>query len=364
MPELKTIKHEANAIESISQNFQYEHVLTYGIDTFFLARESYIQGPIVPTKASKYWKVISNIPYPQCTITLPKNRVLVGIYSKYIFEYPRAHFYFTLPSLTVEPVEAEKYFYFGLENGSNAFGGIATFLLYSSSTVSNQLRFNVGPLNGIAYISIDVAKPADFNTAKHHYVVMVSRNAAFGFIDRRLRVVALQCSEGTPVKVVENVLPYSIALIPKMGKNLSLLIELYAYRRTAVASSDLIVNLSYHDARIVNGSETIPLSLPLYLNNSDTVLQNYSISSGSVTSHPIPIFGYERKEIIFMANQAGTLDVQIYSISGNWRSIGSVSISANTLQRIEILHNAPLARVVFTPSTYPCTILEAFANLI
>jgi hypothetical protein len=73
--------------------------------------------------------------------------------------------------------------------------------------------------------------------------------------------------------------------------------------------------------------------------------------------------GYYKKSIYFMANQAGSLDIQILTQGGNWRTYDTVSMSANTLMKYRIEDEVILARIVFTPSTYPATILEAEADM-
>jgi hypothetical protein len=64
-----------------------------------------------------------------------------------------------------------------------------------------------------------------------------------------------------------------------------------------------------------------------------------------------------------MTNQAGTLEIQEYLLSGSWRTYDSVSVSANTLLKYRIEDPVVLARIVFTPTTYPATILEAEAQM-
>jgi hypothetical protein len=117
--------------------------------------------------------------------------------------------------------------------------------------------------------------------------------------------------------------------------------------------------LSPADFRVMSGDPLPPRAYLLYLTGTNTKLAGYSISSGSVISHPIPTYGYEKKTLYFMVNQPGTLEVQVYTISGNWRTYESISISANTLLIYSIDNVVVLTRVVFTPSTYPATILVA-----
>jgi hypothetical protein len=179
----------------------------------------------------------------------------------------------------------------------------------------------------------------------------------------RLRAVAVQAfSEATATLVANNVLPYSIMITHHLPERLSFQLE-YIDNRTVELDSDLELPFRIQSVRITEGKEVIPLVLNLYVQNSDTRLRGYSISSDNVTSHPVPTWGYEKKVIHFMSDQAGTLEVQAYHLSGSWRTYDSVSVPANTLVKYRIEDPVVLARVVFTPSTYPATILEAEAQL-
>jgi hypothetical protein len=106
-----------------------------------------------------------------------------------------------------------------------------------------------------------------------------------------------------------------------------------------------------------------PRNFELYVENSNTKWTGLSISSGSITSHPVPALGYVNKTIYFMANQAGTLNIEILTRSGNWRTYDSITISASVLLRYKMTGDAVLLRLTFTPSTYPCTVNEAEVNL-
>jgi len=277
--------------------------------------------------------------------------------------YPQVYAWTMLPDMRRVGNETYFNFYMGIENGNNAMNGIATFMLQSNPSGSNVLNIVVGPLHGLVQLDIDVAKPTDFNTAKHHYRIIHSRPLTIFMIDQRIRAIAIQSAEGSYVKVKENVLPYSIVLIPQMPASLKALVELLAGGRVKNASDDLYAPLSPVWFRVNDGKDIVPLQLPLYLDSNDTKLAGYSVSSGSVTSHPFPLWGYTYKTLLFMANQSGTLEIDVYTSSGNWRAYDTVSVSANTLLKYRFQDTFPLARVVFTPSTYPATINEAEIDL-
>jgi hypothetical protein len=348
--------------QDVHSVFQYEDLLADGIDAHFVSRVRRIGGGQVLDMTSKYWRVTDYGTLDGC-IVLPKDYIIVSAYSRRAFMYPQVYAWTALPDMRRIGGETYLSFYIGIENGANAANGIASFLLTTDAVNVNQLRVIVGPLHGLASLAIDAAKPSDFSTAKHHYRVIHTRSITFFMIDQRIRAMAIQCAEGAAVKVKENVLPYSIALVPQMPAAMKALVELLAGGRTAPATEDFYAPLSPGWFRVNDGKDVAPLQLPLYLDNSDTRLIGYSISSGSVTSHPFPLWGYSNRTLLFMANQSGTLDIQVYTLSGSWRSYDTVSVAANALLKYSFADAFPLARVVFTPSTYPATISEAEIDL-
>jgi len=101
-----------------------------------------------------------------------------------------------------------------------------------------------------------------------------------------------------------------------------------------------------------------PQSLALY-DTSGNLLAGQTLDAGSITSQPLSVFGRRNKTIYFQADQAGTLDIEVLGLSGNWRTYESVAISADTLEPYPMTGDAVLCRVTFTPSAYPATIDEA-----
>jgi hypothetical protein len=343
----------------IHSTFQWEHFLEHGLDAHFTARFGELDGTERPVRASDFWKQVDYKSPFEGTLTLPKDKRGVAIYSRRAFMYPNLIARVKFPSLSLVGNETHMCYYLGIENGSAGYNGIASFLLKTHATYTNRLLISIGTLDGSLELNIDASKPADFDTAYHIYRVILTKNLVLFSIDGRLRAVAVQSLQGGYMKVKENVLPYSITLIPPMPATMTTLIELLAIARTNIASADVIAPISPYRFRVNDGKDIIPIALPLYLDNTDTALAGYSISSGSITSHPIPVFGYSEKTIYFMASQSGTLNIEVYTLSGNWRTYDSITIPANTFYAYKMTGNAVLARVVFTPITYPATINEA-----
>jgi hypothetical protein len=339
--------------------FQWEYFLEHGLDAHFVARVAELDGTERIAGASDFWMQVDYMSPFEGTLILPKNKRGIAIYTRRAFVYPQVMARIKLPSLQLVGNETHMSYYLGIENGSAYYNGIASFLLRTHATYTNRLLVVVGSLDGSVELNIDIAKPTDFDTAYHTYRVMLTKNLVLFLIDGRLRAVAVQSLQGGYVKVKENVLPYSIVLIPPMPSTLTALAELFALGRTSEATSDVVAPLSPYRFRVSDGKEVVPLTLPLYLDSSNTALAGYTISSGSVTSHPFPVMGFAGKTLYFMASQSGTLEIDIYTLSGNWRAYDSISISANTFHSYKMTGDAVLARAVFTPATYPATINEA-----
>jgi hypothetical protein len=346
----------------LTDTFQWELFLEYGVDKYFVARAVNFDGSEMLDTPSKYWRQVDYKPPFEGTLVLPRDKQGVAIYTRRAFKYPILNVYAKLPSLSLVGDETYTQFWLGFEQGSGFYNGIFALNLVTTTTDTNRLRLVAGLRHNHVYIVADAVKPGDFDTEYHNYRFMVTKNLCLFFIDKALRGVAVQALEGDPRVIKSNVPPYVIAIIPPLPSRLPALLELYTDRRTE-APADVIAPISPYAFRVAEGKEIIPLDLDLYLENSDTKLRGYSISSGSVVSHPVPMWGYERKTVYFMADQAGTLVIQTYHLNWSWRTYDSVSVSANTLLKYRIEDPAVLARVVFTPSTYPATVLEAEAQM-
>jgi len=353
----KAFREELSPFEG---TFQWEHFLHFGLDALFLCRVVGLDGTHRPSSASLYWRQLTYVfPYDG-ELRTPRNLRTVTIYSKHSFKYPRLYTSTRLPRYSLAPNESHRQLWLGFEDGSR--GNIAGFNLYKSGTLDNVLYATVGRHRGPwQYNDVTSFRPADYDTAVHKYSVAVARNLIIFEIDERPVHFAV-IGAGLPnAKVRENVPPYGVSLFPFTRHSLTFLLEQYVER--SVETEDVVAPIAPYGLRIGEGSEVQPLSLQLYLDSSSTKMAGYSVSSGSVTSHPVPVYGYGNKTLLFMSDQSGTLSIQVYTLSGNWREYDSVTVSANKLLVYRMTGEALLARVVFTPSTYPTNILEAEAHM-
>jgi len=332
---------------------------TQGLNHIYVARLTHYDsaGNYLYTETdvdlSKYWS---------STLTLPPNSQWLAIYSRAPVRYGYIVAYIKYPDWAGWGYDDYSGLWIGFELGGGERGGIASWWLRKGGGI-NRLYAHVGGCGLYAYASEQTTNlPSDYTTARHGYWVKVNRHQVWFGIDNMIRTVAILAKSGVARQLYNNSNPYTIYIAPfHVPETQHTLMELVASKGGKLVG--VSIEFGWSDARFSEGDPVPPLAMPLYLEASNTVLAGYSISSGSVTSHPIPTFGYLRKTVYFMANQAGTLEIDKYMLSGNWRVYDSVSVSANTLVKYRIDDEVILTRIIFTPSTYPATILEAEADM-
>jgi hypothetical protein len=212
-------------------------------------------------------------------------------------------------------------------------------------------------------VSVQGLLPDDYDTAFHRYTIKVNKWGVEFFIDGRLRAVAIGVNRDVRFRL-DNTKPYAITVgYANIGSEYVFGLRVGNTGTDPATWQERVLPVSPHYIAVGDGDPLPPRAYHLYVSGTDNGLAGQSISSGSITSHPVPMWGYDRKVIYFMANQAGTLEIQVLSMTNNWRTYDSVSVSANTLIKYRIEDPVILARVVFTPSTYPAIVLEAEAQM-
>ena len=315
-----------------------------------------------PVDTSEYWVLTSHAPLFDGYLKVPKNLRAIAIYSKYAFKYPRLIIWTKLPRFSLASGENGITLWFGLENGSNAGNGLVAFRLVKTSTVDNVLYASVRKMGiSCVFTNLEVHMPSDFDTSRYAYEVIVTKNLAMFKIKGKPVCFAVFVQDENLVKVLyNNVKPWCIAFAQHVASRLTTLIECYVTRN--VETEDKIVPLSPYSFRVSEGPEIESLTLPLYIENSDTKLAGHSTSS-TVTSHPVPTKGYKNKTFYFTADTDGTVKIEVYSPNGTWREYDSVSYTANKLMIYNMTNDALLARLIYEPATTPATINDAWVDL-
>lgn len=307
-----------------AQGISLPHRLSSGVDRLFLPYSKEI-------KLSDYWTLH----------TLQHG--FWGFFSKRHFQY--GWFYLRAQLATMGATRQ----LFGLEGGP----GLPPTACWLDIHAANAY-FNAGP-HGPA-LDVTMHLPANYDTAENKYMIKVNQNNLLLWINGRLRAIhLLGIQQEADIPVWDAVAPYCL------GGNLQ-----------GAAAGPLFVGMEgadyiewkvYPNTPVAfDGTPILPLTLALYTESAETIWDDLVINAGSVTSHPIPIGGYDKKTIFFRANGAGNLDVQVYLINA-WRTVSDIAIIADTLD-IEVFDfESPIVRYVFTPTAYPTTITEAVASL-
>jgi hypothetical protein len=180
----------------LTDTFQWEHFLEYGVDKYFVARTINLDKSETLDTPSKYWRQVDYAPPFEGTLVLPRDKIGVAIYSRRSFKYPILHVEAKLPSLPLVGSDTKTTYHVGFEHGSSIYGGIFDLVLQTTTEYSNRLFLLAGSSNGFVFLNADAVKPADFDTAYHKYRLIVARNLCLLTIDGALRGVAVQALPG------------------------------------------------------------------------------------------------------------------------------------------------------------------------
>ena len=305
------------------QSIQLEHRLGRKLNDFFNGRK------VVSTVESRidvddYWA--------NDVITLPSGEDAVAIYSRKVSRYP------ILTVVTKFPaVGAGTYIYLGLESGADWPAGLIALLRHSTSVdfIARAPGFSTTT-------SLTNLLPDGYDTTEHRYTIKLNKCNAELFIDGALKAIYLiGVTEDLPD--FRNVNPYAMYLSPNVvATEMTTLLEL----TKAGGGISYELKTSLNNFVVFDGDPLPPRQYAIYTANTSTKWNGLA-TAAAITSHPIPVWGYERKTLLFQSNAAGTLSVQIYT-GGAWRQLTSITLVANTLSAYDMTAEAPIARTVYT----------------
>jgi len=340
----------------VHSSFTWEKFLRTGLDAHFNGRVVLGDNEEqISVKPSDYWILDSNIsPFPGRIIGTEETYV-VQFHTKRAFHYPIITAKLKLPSLVGKKIGTAVYIG-GAINGSGSGTGCVQWRYITRDGVTERLELCFASDFACPLLMHITDLPADYKTAEHVYSIHIHRNVSEYFIDGVLKAVGINSSNLAFDDIPSP--PYTIfratnALSPHLNVFTGVL-----NRQQAME-----VELSPFWFRCADGEAVAPTVYRLYKYGENTMLAGLSIDAGSVTSHPFPVFGYSGKTIYFQADQPGTLDVEVLMETGNWRTYSSETVSADELYYFIMTGEGVLARITFTPTSYPCTINEAEAVL-
>ena len=293
----------------------------------------------------KYWS-------PTEGLTCPEGYRYLVVRTKEAVPYPEVTFRTKLPDMSAY-ANTDYYACVQLGAGGTDFSLRSMFLydmtehLYACKYAHNMNRV----------VDITSLMPNTYKTELHNYTVKLNRGITEYYIDRKLVAVALPGPDYETISAP----PYGILIAPfdvpthgtswtevDAGGGPALTLPL-----TLGPQEDSGSSFDFYP-----GDPHPPRIYPLYQAGTNNLFAGYSLSSGSLTSHPVPIFGYQNKTLYFMADKDGTVDVEVYTLSGNWRTYDSVSYTGGKLLTIKMADDALLIRVVYTPTTTPATVSD------
>ena len=165
--------------------------------------------------------------------------------------------------------------------------------------------------------------PGDYNTVDHVYGVNLLSGRIEYVIDGIIVGVCLYGMGNTTndFPVWTNNPPYNLIGIPgaSLPSSMPSLLALDS-------DTDILLPFPPHYFSISEGEPSPPRVYQCYTENTATEWQNLATAGATMISHPIPVWGYPDVTVMFMADAAGTLQVQTWwgdGTNGGWYDLNA-----------------------------------------
>ena len=327
--------------------FTWEKFLREGLDAHFNARAG---PPVQVVKPSSYW--ISDFTLPtRGKITRPSDFDTLAIYSKRAYNYGILETYILYPEL-----EDGERVWVGFENGAGAGTGIASFMFTKESGVDKLYVVAGGMYGPPTFLDITNLLPDDYKTSPQYYGIHVLGNIIEFFLARVLVAVAINSPHQSSDWSISGP-PYGVLPATGVSPSMTTLIELI----NPAGPLERTLYLGPYYFRVADGMPKAPRVYRLYETGLRIFFAGKTVESGTLTSHAVPVFGYDGKTFYFMADtdsETNGLVIEVMTQSGNWREYDSVTYTANDFWYYPIGGDAVLARLRYTPASYPATVNE------
>ena len=311
------------------QSVQHEHRLGRSLNDFFNARiTNDATGVTSRADLDELWT--------SAGLVCPAGYRSLAVYSRKAFSYPILSMNMILPTLAAGASN-----WMGFEDGGSAPAFIAALRVAGTS-----LRFLIGADGSAIYIypPTDLI-PVDYDTVAHRYGIKINRCNVEVSIDDVVIVIVLLGLRN--VISTGNFPPYRLGSVnsPFPPAAITTLFEV----ATSGTGSDILLGSEYNYFSCVDGDPMPLRQYPLYTENTAIKWAGLATAGALQTSHPVPVWGYTRKSLLFQATGAGTLTVQIYA-GGGWRTIATPTVVADTLVVYDLAAETPIARCTYDPS--------------
>jgi hypothetical protein len=250
--------------------------------------------------------------------------------------------------------------YFGCELTSRTWGGGGMFIWTPDRVGNGQATLTASSLNRAATIDRLITLPYAPDAEYQLYTVKLNK-ASVEFWQTQWKPTHLSKLLGV-IQFAEESDTYTIATSPYLlaqckgapPTHQPLLLE---YIAASDDKAGTVSNISVDSIWAGDGDPAPPRSWMPY--TGGVAWEGTVISAGTLTSDRIPVAGYDKKTILFLANQAGILYVDVdYGDNGD-DEYDSTPTSANTLEPYVLTADPLWIRLRFTPTAYPCTVTRA-----
>jgi len=343
------------AVPTVKQ-WDFEKLLTYGIDPFFTGRKSSVgTAKNVAVDASELWEQTNGRTGPRAegNLSMPSGCDIASVYSRASLTNGEV----TFAEIQLPDVDDGQYFYFGFERGGNAAG--ALFRFYQEGGVEH-FEAEKGGYGGKVQMNLDNALPADAKTARHSYKVRVTGRMAEFYVDGDQ--VAYILNSNNLAFPSQTYPPYAIGGVEAPSStSLSVIAELMGGEGM---SADVFPPAN---VRFSEGEPYPPRNFRLYDEGASTLMTSGTYDTGtSYKSHPVPIFGFEGVTLSIRADTASVvngLTTEVLTQEGNWRPIDTYDLGANEFYYLDVNAEFPLMRVGYEPSANGASITDAEVTL-
>ncbi len=339
---------DIKAAQDALQSIQLEHRVGRSLNDFFNARTNpRVDGAYLPNQRVENLDELWTADGYKC----PAGYGPLATYSRKVFQYPILGAYGTLP-----PMDGGTEFsvWIGFETGAGARTPIVA--LHEMQDKCYFQGHSTSP-------EITSLLPADYATHNYIYTIKVNKQNGELWIEEpgipHLRGVILYgLREAIPTW--ENNPPYALASYPA-----PLSASMPAFLEASRGGEEIVVPISSLGNNFVaaDGDPLPPRQYALY--TESTATKWTGLAPGAViTSHPVPVWGYPVKTLVFQATAAGNLDIQAY-VGGGWRSWvpGGITLVANQLEVYNLNGDVPIIRCVYTRvAAETITVAEAYIS--
>jgi len=347
-PDAREILQETLDIHSV---FAWTKFLSQGIDAHFDCRFSTPDHQEHGARASDYWTWESTRPGRDGALKCPASFRGLALYTRK--PYNLAAFRTKLPELDKE----NQVVWMGFEDDGTIGTGMAAFQWHQPALPNPEdLYIRATGHYGYKGAKITDAVPADAKTALHVYAVHILKPFVEFYIDNTLVGVGIN-SPNLNFSTI-NYPPY--ALFPT---NAPFSTRQLGFIEVAGYQNELVHPIHPHGVRFSHIPELPSRVYRLYEAGSSTLVTGKTLAAGTLYSHPVPVFGYDKATILFRSDRSSVADglkIQYLTQENNWRDYKAFTYAANddfcyNLNEASLV----LIRLAFTPSAYNATFSQA-----